>query len=120
VTETAAPSETITASPKPALIVILEASRTSGRAPLTVKLDARASYLTDYGGQTYVCRNGACYYTWKVYENGQQIGRSVTNSGGTFDYRFGRRGNYVITVWVCRGRDRVDCGGSGAQIIVTR
>ena len=39
--------------------------------------------MTEYGGQTYVCRNGACYYTWKVYENGQQIGNSVKNSGGT-------------------------------------
>ena len=119
-TAPATPSETITPSPQPKLIVLLEVSKTSGKAPLIVKLDARASYLTDYDGQRYVCRNGACYYIWKVYGDGQQIGKSVTNSGGTFDYKFGKRGTYMITVWVCRGRDGVDCGGSGAQIIVTR
>jgi|SRR6185295_10597797 len=114
------PSETITLIPQPKLIAILEANKTSGRKPLTVKLDARGSYLNDYDGQTYVCRNGACYYTWKVYVGGQQFGKSVTDSGGTFDYTFGKQGTYMITVWICRGRDGVDCNGSGAQIIVTK
>jgi len=110
----------MTLIPQPKLIVLLQANKTSGRRPLTVKLDARESYLTDYDGQTYVCRNGACYYTWKVYSNGQPMGKSVTDSGGTFDYTFGKEGTYMITVWICRGRDGADCGGSGTQIIVTR
>jgi hypothetical protein len=113
-------AETVTLLPRPKLIVKLEVNQTSGRKPLTVKLDARQSYLTDYGGQTYVCHNGACYYTWKVYSGGQQVGRSVTDSGGTFDYTFGKQGTYMVTVWVCRGRDGVDCASSGAQIIVTK
>jgi hypothetical protein len=117
---TAVPSETITLMPQPKLIVRLEIDRTSGKKPLTVKLDARESYLTDYDGQIYICRNGACYYTWKVYSNGQQIGKSVTDSGGKFDYTFGKQGTYTITVWICRGRDGVDCDGSGTQIIVTK
>ena len=116
---TAIPSETVTLPPQPILIVRLVANKTSGKAPLAVKLDARASYMTELDGQTYVCRNGPCFYTWKVYSNGQQIGKSVTGSGGTFDYRFGKKGIYTITVWVCRGRDGVDCGGSGVQIVVS-
>jgi hypothetical protein len=110
----------MTLIPQPKLIVLLQANKTSGRRPLAVKVDARESYLTDFDGQTYVCRNGACYYTWKVYSNGQQVGKSVTDSGGTFDYTFGKQGTYMITVWICRGRDGVDCGGSGVQIIVTK
>jgi hypothetical protein len=119
-TATAVSSETMTLIPQPKLIVLLEVDKTSGRKPLTVKLDARASYLTDSDGQTYVCRNGACYYTWKVYSGGQQLGKSVTDSGGTFDYTFGKQGTYMITVWICRGKDGADCGGSGAQIVVTK
>lgn len=117
VTATAIPTDTITPLPQPKLIVLLQANKTSGKAPLSVKLDARESYLTDYAGQRHVCRNGPCHYTWKVYANGQQIGKSVTGSGGTFDYRFGKKGIYTVTVWICRGQDRLDCGGSGIQIL---
>lgn len=117
-TATAVPTETITLLPQPKLIVLLQANKTSGRAPLAVKLDARESYLTDYDGQRYVCRNGTCHYIWKVYANGQQIGKSATGSGGTFDYRFARKGIYTVTVWICRGQDERDCGGSGIQILV--
>lgn len=119
---TVTPSETVTLSPQPTqpiLIVKLEANKTSGKAPLSVKLDARSSYMTDFEGRMHVCRNGPCFYTWKVYSNGQQIGKSVTGSGGTFDYKFTKKGIYTITVWVCRGRDSVDCGGSGIQVVVS-
>ena len=118
VTATAVPTETVTLLPQPKLIVLLQANKSSGKAPLSVKLDARESYLTDYDGQRFVCRNGTCHYIWKVYANGQQIGRSVTGSGGTFDYKFGKKGIYTVTVWVCRGQDRLDCGGNGIQILV--
>ena len=117
---TPTPTETITPIPQPKLIVLLTATKTSGRAPLKVKFDARETYLTDYSGQRFVCRNGTCYYTWKVYSNGQQIGKSVTDSGGTFDYIFTKQGTYMITVWICRGKNGIDCGGTGAQIMVTR
>jgi len=117
-TATVVPSETMTLLPQPKLIVLLQANKSSGRAPLSVKLDARETYLTDYGGQRFVCRNGTCHYTWKVYANGQQIGKSETGSGGMFDYRFGKKGIYTVTVWICRGQDQLDCGGNGIQILV--
>jgi hypothetical protein len=112
------PSETITPLPQPKLIVLLTANKNTGNAPLKVKMDARASYLTAYDGQKYVCRNGPCSYAWKVYFNDQQVG-NADNSGGTFDYTFGRRGTYKVTVWICRGRDKVDCGGGAIQITAT-
>lgn len=113
------PSETMTLIPQPKLIVLLTASRSSGKAPLRVKFDARASYLTDYDGQRSVCQNGPCNYIWKIYSNGQQIGKSKTDSGGTLDYSFGKKGTYTVSVWICRGQDRIDCGGSGMQITVS-
>jgi hypothetical protein len=116
---TVVPSETITLIPQPKLIVLLQANKTSGKAPLSVKLDARDAYLTDYDGQRHVCRDGTCHYTWKIYSNGQQIGKSVTDSGGTLDYKFGKKGIYTVTVWICRGQDKLDCGGSGIQIVVS-
>ncbi len=115
---TVVPSETITLLPQPKLIVLLTTNKSTGNTPLKVKMDARESYLTAYDGQKYVCRNGPCSYTWKIYFNDQQVGKA-DNSGGTFDYTFGKRGTYKVTVWVCRGRDKVDCGGGGIQITAT-
>jgi hypothetical protein len=119
ISTTVVPPETMTLMPQPKLIVLLTANKSSGHAPLKVKIDARESYLTAYDGQKYVCRNGPCNYIWKVYFNEQQVGKSENNSGGTFDYTFGKRGTYKVTVWVCRGRDKVDCGGGGIQITAT-
>ena len=116
---TATPTETITLIPRPLLIVVLTATKTSGRAPVKVKFDARDTYLTDYDGKRYVCRDGACYYNWKVYLRDEQIGRAVNNSGGTFDYSFTKKGTYRVTVWICRGRNEIDCNGSGIQVVVT-
>ena len=98
--------------------VRLYADRTSGKAPLTVKLDARDSFLRAEGGEIYGCRSGACVYTWEVYSSGQRIGKPVDNATGTFQYTFGNKGSYFITVWVCRGGGSSDCNGSGAQFIV--
>ena len=119
ITRTAVPSETMTLLPSPKLIVLLTANKSSGNAPLKVKIDARESYLTAYDGQRFVCRNGPCNYIWKIYSNGQQIGKSKTDSGGTLDYSFGKRGTYTVSVWICRGQNRIDCGGSGIQITVS-
>lgn len=96
----------------------LYADKTSGKAPLTIKLDARDSFLRAPGGEIYGCRGGACIYTWEVYAGGQRIGKPVNNSTGTFQYTFGKKGLYFITVIVCRGGGSSDCNGSGAQIEV--
>ena len=116
---TASPSETMTPVPAPKLIVLLTASKSSGKAPLRVKFDARESYLTDYDGQRYVCRNGPCNYIWRIYSQGEQIGKSKTDSGGTLDYSFGKKGTYTVSVWICRGQDKIDCGGSSIQVTVS-
>jgi hypothetical protein len=96
--------------------VRLYADKTTGKAPLTIKLDARDSFLRAPGGEIYGCRGGACTYTWEVYTGGQRIGKPVNNSTGTFQYTFGKKGLYFITVVACRGAGSSDCNGSGVQI----
>jgi len=108
------------ATPAAQMEVYLYANKTTRRAPLKIKLDARDSYLREPNGEQFPCRGGACEYAWRVYSNGQQMGKSENNSSGTFEYSFGKNGAYLVTVWVCRGRDKIDCGGSGVQIVVTR
>ena len=108
----------ITVTPSARMEVYLFADKTTGKVPLKVKLDARDSYLREPNGTKFPCRGGPCNYTWKVYSNGTQLGKAVTDSGGTFEYSFGKKGVYMVTVYICRGRDRIDCGGSGSQIVV--
>jgi hypothetical protein len=112
----APPSATETPSLPIGMHVRLYADKTTGKAPLTVKLDARDSFLRAPGGEIYGCKSGACVYTWEVYAGGQRIGKPVNNSTGTFQYSFGKKGSYFITVVVCRGGGSSDCNGSGAQI----
>jgi hypothetical protein len=44
----------------------------------------------------------------------------VNNSSGKFEYTFRERGTYTVTVYICRGQDRVDCADSAIWIVVTR
>ena len=118
ITITVAPLETITLTPAPALIVFIENDRSAGRPPLTVNFDARDSYLIASDGQQYPCRNGTCNYTWKVVSDGQKLEKSQLNSSGKFQYTFGKRGKYLISVWICRGKDAINCGGNGIYIEV--
>jgi hypothetical protein len=110
----------VTVTPGAKMEVYLYADKTSGKKPLRIRFDARDSYLREPNGTKFPCRGGPCHYTWKVYSNGTQLGKSVTDAGGTFEYSFGERGVYLVTVDICRGRDKLDCGGAGIQIEVTR
>ncbi len=109
-TATENPSEPI------GLSVRLTADKTSGKAPLTVRFDARGSFLRAPDGTIYPCRGGSCNYTWDVYKAGQKIGKPTENATGTFQYTFGKRGAYFVTVYVCRGHASSDCMGSSIPI----
>lgn len=119
-TSTATATEVPTSTPSNTMVVILTASRNTGRPPLAVKFDARDSYLREPTGRQLSCRGGQCYYTWRVYSSAGQIDASDDNSSGTFDYNFSRKGSYRVTVLICRGKDRIDCGDGGVLIEVTR
>ena len=118
-TASVTPSVTIEPSKTINVFVVLVANRNTGRPPLNIRLDARDSYLLEPNGTRLSCRGGPCRYTWVVYSGGQQIAKSDDDSSGTFEYTFGKKGTYTVTVFVCRGRDRIDCAGSGTQIVVS-
>jgi len=111
---------TIESTPISKMFVKLTANRNTGRPPLHIRFDARDSYLLEPNGTRLACRGGPCFYTWSVYSGGQQIGRAENNSIGTFEYTFGQNGTYTVTVVVCRGRNSIDCAGSGTQVVVSK
>jgi hypothetical protein len=98
------------------IMVSLVADRVSGKSPLTVKFDARSSYLLTPDGIRHPCQTGACHYTWKAYLRGQRPGKPDTDSGGTFDHTFSDKGSYIVTVQVCWGVDRLYCSESSTFI----
>ena len=115
-TDTPEPSST----PSPRLFVKLVADKTSGKPSLAVKFDARSSYLLTPDGIQHPCQNGPCHYTWKVFSNSQQLGRSVTDGGGSFDHTFSEKGSYFVTVHICWSQERLYCADDGTSIEVTR
>lgn len=112
------PFTTITTTPTSSsgiMYVILTANQTRGRPPLDVTLDARDSYFISTDGIRFEC--GACNYTWRIRTGGVDI-YGPEKTDGRLQYIFGGRGNYFVSVYVCRSGSDTDCGGSGTQIVV--
>jgi hypothetical protein len=105
--------------PSSRILVSLFPDSVSGKSPLTVKVDARSSYLLTPDGERHPCQTGACHYTWKVYFKGQQLGRADADSGGSIRYTFSDKGRYIVTVQVCWGKDRLYCTENSTIIEVT-
>lgn len=118
-TEALEPSPTFTQTPALpiGMQVKLTANQTSGRPPLTVKLDARDSYLRAENGEIFSCRKGACSYVWYVYLNGQEFIKPL-ETRGTFEYTFDKKGTYLISVYICHGAVSPICGSGSTPIIV--
>jgi hypothetical protein len=110
-----AATATPTSSLAAAMYVIVAANPTIGDAPLTVKLDARGSYVVAPDGTRFECRLGACHYTWYIYLNGQEFARPDA-SGGTLDFKFQKKGTYFISVYICHGAKSPTCGSGGTVV----
>lgn len=97
--------------------VKITANTTNGRAPLSVTLSAKDSFVRASDGALFECRKGGCSYIWYVYLNGEQfIEPQKTN--GTLELKLGKRGNYFVSVYICHGSDAPTCGSGGTVIIV--
>jgi hypothetical protein len=99
------------------MFVRIAASQTSGKAPLTVKFDARDSYVQAPDGTIFECSRGACRYSWYILLNGQEFDRPDTDRG-TLDFRFQQEGIYSISVYICHGSDSPTCGNGATLVIV--
>ena len=104
-----------TASLPTGMQVKFSASLSTGRAPLKVKFDARDSFFIDTAGNIFPC--GACTYSWQVREGSTNL-YGPEKGNGNFEFTFGKRGTFYVSVYVCRSGSLTDCGGSGTQIIV--
>ena len=108
---------TATSSPSSAgvMYVILTANQTSGRQPLDVRFDARDSYYVAADGTSLDC--GACEYYWQIRKDGVFI-FGPEKTSGTLEYKFGSRGTYYVSVYVCRSGSETECNGTGIEINV--
>ncbi len=119
-TDTPTPIIIPTDTPRSSIILVsLVADSRSGKSPLTVRFDARSSYLLTPDGIKHPCQTGACHYTWSANLIGQVSGRPDTDSGGTFRHTFSDKGTYIVTVQVCWGMDRLYCSEASTFIEVT-
>ena len=98
------------------MFVRIAASQTTGKAPFTVKFDARVSYVQAPDGTIYECRRGACRYSWYVFLNGQDFDKPDTTDG-TLEFRFQNKGTYSISVYICHGSKSPTCG-NGATLVI--
>ncbi|MCC6297739.1 MAG: hypothetical protein IT314_00460 [Anaerolineales bacterium] len=127
-TETLTPTATFTPTlppealtPTSSLPIGMQVKVTSnppgGKAPLTVKFDARDSFVRAPDGTLFECRKGGCSYIWYVYKNGEQF-RDPQKTNGTLELRLEKHGNYFVSVYICHGADAPTCGSGGTVVIV--
>jgi hypothetical protein len=106
---------TATASPSPEpkadkMTALLQSSDDEGKAPLKVNFDARASFVQFLDGSTPSCGNNSfCSYDFSIYCNSKLVEKRG-NHTGMLSYAFGTKGQYFITVYVCRGNACDDDG----------
>lgn len=97
--------------------VIVISNPPRGKAPLTVKLDARDSFVRAPDGTLFECRKGACKYIWQVTFGGKPFIES-RETRGTLELNLEKRGNYFVSVYICHGADTPTCASGGTVVIV--
>lgn len=106
---------TLTPAPGDTMFASLQASMDEGKAPLNVNFDARSSYIRFADGTTATCGDSLlCSFTFAVYLNGKtQI--TVDNKSGLYSHTFSGKGQYFVTLYVCRG-NTCDDDGVGVNV----
>jgi hypothetical protein len=81
----------------------LSASASSVKLGSTVNFNARNSYVTFANGSSLTCVNHSlCTFSWTIYHQ-ETSSRTYLTSDGFLSHAFDKRGNYAVTVYVCRG-----------------
>jgi hypothetical protein len=111
---------TATASPSPEprvdkMTALLQSSVDEGKAPLKVSFDARTSYAEFVSGGTSSCANTRfCSYIFTIYRDSKFV-EKISNNDGVLLYTFSGKGQYFVTVYVCRGEA---CNDDGVTVNV--
>ena len=116
-TPTFTPVTTATVAPSATVKMSLEysVSRTTGKVPLLVTINANGSTFTLGDGSVNSCNvTKSCVFTFRITHNGEQWIEPQVTKDGKFSYTFRTRGDYIFTIVVCR--DDV-CGAD--QVIIS-
>lgn len=108
-------TETPAPTPSEVMTVVLEPSSYSVKLGQHVNINARKSYVKFRDGSIYNCANyRLCTFSWTIFhrESGDRV--SMDTDDGILSYTFPRKGNYLITAYVCRGV----CGIGFASVTV--
>lgn len=100
------PIDTVTSTPEATtevMTVILTSSANDVKGPKSINFNARDSFISRSNGTTLSCiEKNVCSYTWDVRLNGAIIFGPV-QGGSAFSFNFGKKGQYTVVVYVCRG-----------------
>lgn len=103
ITETSFPSETPTLISLATMNAGLVYNYATGKVPLQVTFNAHSSYLSYQDGTIETCDfSNVCSYSWEVRQGSTPI-YGPESGGSVFSYTFGKKGNYTVVVYVCRG-----------------
>ncbi len=94
--------------------VIINASRTSGKAPLNVNFNAGGSYLLTDDGTVIKC--GACSFFWSI-RLGANFIYGPEKKDASFSFTFQKKGSYFVIVKVCRNSEAEVCNSTGIYIV---
>lgn len=76
----------------------------AGNAPLHVTFNAHSSYVSYPDGTKEECKfTNVCTYQWDVREKNGSVIFGPVQDKAEFSYTFGKKGEYVVVVYVCRG-----------------
>lgn len=104
-------------TPAPAGVMIAElfASANTVRQGQHINFNARNSFVTFADGSVYNCVNYRfCSFGWYIYHT-ESATRTSTTTDGILSYTFEKRGNYTVTVYVCRSDI---CGYASTYVLV--
>jgi hypothetical protein len=97
------------------MIVVLTSSLDEGRSPLPVNFTAKNSYVLFADGSVASCSAANfCTFTWAVYRELKQVVAPFTGKS-SFSYTLSGKGQYSVTVYVCRG---TVCEDDGVVVVV--
>lgn len=106
-THTPSPTSTsplFTETPTGVMKVVISTSSNNIRLGQHVNFNVRKSYVTFPDGSTYDCAiPRLCTFSWTIYHQDSGDRVFITgNDNGILSYTFPRRGNYIVTAYVCR------------------
>jgi hypothetical protein len=97
------------------MIVVLTSSLDEGKSPLPVNFIAKNSYVLFADGSVASCSTANfCTFTWAVYRDLKQVVAPFKGKS-SFSYTLSGKGQYSVTVYVCRG---TVCEDDGVVVIV--